>query len=523
MKKVSSYAVCVMLLCMVVSPLHVLSYGGAPSFDPTKVLQESASQEAKEKMIKESPNEFTKQLFDEFEIDVYDGSVPLDQRVKLVSKSEGEAQDVGILAAAAGLIGTVNTAVSVAQKIISFFGKQYSERLVGSFTNNGYSKFQGSAKIMHGRGLPYANVPRFLELLGKSRGVPQQYKEELLTVGKWAQYTTRSDLTKQTVEFSAGSGGSCKVLQFYIQNNRAEQKLELFVMSVENSFKLAPDVFVILEETSQFWGMKSSSKIRFEKRPANLSPEQIKFVSDYFSLIALEQLADFLDVQNGVPDMTPKKNKPKRRGSKRRGSRNDEMWEPDSNDEVRKNLRGPLGPPTRSIWRNNLKAYYPPKPQLKKEVVEYTPRPTGVDVYSGGFHDDLEVKCSGRCAKFNKRSPFGYKQYRRCKHLCENLKPRIDYGEPSIWKPIREDDYAPTFDTFSVRRPSRPMPYRPILHRPPMHIRMADPFREYVQLDSESCSPEGGSCADSSDCCSGDCTPMRGIYRCLSSEDFFSY
>ena len=66
MKKVSSYAVCVMLLCMVVSPLHVLSYGGAPSFDPTKVLQESASQEAKEKMIKESPNEFTKQLFDEF-------------------------------------------------------------------------------------------------------------------------------------------------------------------------------------------------------------------------------------------------------------------------------------------------------------------------------------------------------------------------------------------------------------------------------------------------------------------------
>lgn len=83
-------------------------------------------------------------------------------------------------------------------------------------------------------------------------------------------------------------------------NNREQQKLEVFILTVENLFKLAPDVFVILEETSQFWGMKSSGKIRFEKRPAQLKPDQIKFVSDYFSLIALQELADFLDVQNGV-------------------------------------------------------------------------------------------------------------------------------------------------------------------------------------------------------------------------------
>jgi hypothetical protein len=454
-----------MVLCMVASPLHVLSYGGAPSLDPTKLLHKSASQAAKEKMIKDSGNEFTKQLFDEFDIDVYDASLPVVERAKAVSKSKGEAEDVGFLAAAAGIIGTVNTAVSIATKIISFFGKQYSERLVGSFTNNGYTKFQGSAKIMHGQGLPYSNVPRFLELLGKSRGIPSKYKDELQTIGKWAQYTSRSDLTKQTIEFSAGSGGSCKVLQFYIQNNREQQKLEVFILTVENSFKLAPNVFVILEETSQFWGAKSSAKIRFKKVPANLKPDQIKFVSDYFSLIALEHLADFLNVQNGVPNMKPKKSS---------GSSNDEILGGDSNDEIRKNLRVPPKYVThskRTIWRNNLKAYHPPTPQVKKnaEYVKYDyhlprvyrgrPRPN--IVYDQG---ELEVNCAKKCTRFNQLSPFGHKKYRSCKNRCQKSLPLRD--EYMFVDPFREEKDGDLFDTISARRPSRPRPYRPIPYRP---------------------------------------------------------
>jgi hypothetical protein len=325
---------------LIASPSYVYSYGGVPTFQPNphpdiNLHTQNLKEIAKNKMIQESDNEFTKQLFDEFDIDVYDASMPREKRVQLRSSSGGENEDVGV--AVMGLIGAVNAAVSIAQKIVSFFGKQYSERLVGSFTNNGYSKFSGSAKIMHGQGLPYKNIPRFLELLGRSRGVPNQYKEEMLSIGRWAQYTSRNDLTKQTVEFSAGSGGNCKVLQFYIQNNRAEQKLDLFILTVENSFKLAPDVFVILEETSQFWGMKSSANIRFEKRPASLKPDQIKFVSDYFSLIALEELADFLNVENGKPNMKPKAG----------GSNMDTMW--DNAD-----LFTTKSKPT-SKWVNNMK------------------------------------------------------------------------------------------------------------------------------------------------------------------------
>ena len=94
-------------------------------------------------------------------------------------------------------------------------------------------------------------------------------------------------------------------------------------MTVDHKFKLAPDVFVILAETSQFWGISKSATIRFKKMPANIKQDQIKFISDYFSLIALQELAAFLKVEKGVPDMKPKKiegNTPSQPQAQRQGA-----------------------------------------------------------------------------------------------------------------------------------------------------------------------------------------------------------
>ena len=122
-------------------------------------------------------------------------------------------------------------------------------------------------------------------------------------------YTTSQTVSKQTFTFSAGKGGDASVLQFYIENYRKKRKLNIFVMTVDQKFKLAPDVFVILAETSQFWGISRSSKIRFKKMPANINQDQIKFISDYFSLIALQELAAFLKVEKGAKYGAEKKKK----------------------------------------------------------------------------------------------------------------------------------------------------------------------------------------------------------------------
>ena len=301
-------------IALVVTPSS--AYG---NFKPPSAVGDSVraqnNKRAQQNMISQCSNETAKQsmtqLFDEFDVEVFDASMPKEQQVKLRS-AQGETENVGILPLL-GLIGMVNNAVNAASTILSFFGRHYSERLVGAFTNNGYKKFKASAKILHGQGLAYDRVPKFMQLLAQSRNIPTKYWGEMENAGKWAAYTTSSTVSKQTFTFSAGKGGDASVLQFYIENNREKKKLDVFTMTVDHKFKLAPDVFVILAETSQFWGLSRSSKIRFKKMPANIKQDQIKFISDYFSLIALQELAAFLKVEKGVPDMKPKKNRRQRK------------------------------------------------------------------------------------------------------------------------------------------------------------------------------------------------------------------
>ena len=396
MRKSNCSYLALFLIALVVTPPSATAYGG---FKPPVPVGDSAraqnNKHAQEAIIKRCGNEPSKQamaqLFDEFDIEVYDSSLPKDQQVTARS-SQGETQNVGVLPVL-GLIGAVNQAVGIVQKIVSFFGKQYSERLVGSFTDNGYKKFSGSANLMHGTGLPYANVERFMELMGQGNNIPKKYWKEMRGMAKWAAYTTSSTITKQTLEFSAGKGGNGKVIQFYMVNDREKQKLEVFTMTVSTEFKLAPDVFVILEETSQFWGMKSSAKIRFEKRPASLKPDQVKFISDYFSLIALQELAGFLKVENGVPDIKPK-------GRKASFDVEETDLPGTWSQPKSQNLRATRWPKAQHVprtrWVNNLR-----QPREKANPVQF-------DRLSGGWNKN--PSCLGAiCPAIAKsRCPTGY-------------------------------------------------------------------------------------------------------------------
>ena len=307
MRRAATPYLALLLIALVVTPSS--AYGSLKQPSAVGVLRAQNNKLAQQNMIFRCGNEAAKQsmtqLFDEFDVEVFDASMPKEQQVKLQS-AQGETENVGILPLL-GLIGMVNNAVSAASTILSFFGRHYSERLVGHFDNNGYNKFKASAKILHGRGLAYDRVPKFMQLLARSKNIPSKYWAEMENAGKWAAYTTSSTVTKQTLLFSAGKGGDASVLQFYIENNREQKKLDVFTMTVDQKFELAPDVFVILEETSQFWGLSKSSKIRFKKMPANIKQDQIQFISDYFSLVALQELAEFLKVEKGVPNMKPKK------------------------------------------------------------------------------------------------------------------------------------------------------------------------------------------------------------------------
>ena len=77
----------------------------------------------------------------------------------------------------------------------------------------------------------------------------------------------------------------------YARNRQADQKIDVLFLTCAETFSLAPDYFVISESKSILGGLFSSSVIKFKSRDASISTTEIEFVSEFFSLLAYQQIA----------------------------------------------------------------------------------------------------------------------------------------------------------------------------------------------------------------------------------------
>merc|ERR1711998_62840 len=88
-----------------------------------------------------------------------------------------------------------------------------------------------------------------------------------------------------------GKGGSDTTFTMYALNRQDDSKVDVLFLTCDESFKLADDYFIISESKSILGGLFSSTHIKFKKKPASITTEDITFVSSYFSLLAYQQIA----------------------------------------------------------------------------------------------------------------------------------------------------------------------------------------------------------------------------------------
>ena len=190
-----------------------------------------------------------------------------------------------------GMLTGIQTAVKVFQTIVSFFGKTYTEQLIASHLDNGYSQFRVNSEAQTIAGLKHSMLPYFLGLLAKKFGMSGEEKEIFIENNRWAAYTLGGkDWHDERYVFSVGKGGNARSASVYINNDIKTQKMNVLWIISKTEFKLAPEVFVILASTTQFWS--TSHKILFKKKPANIKQKDIEFVCNYGNMIAIQLLAD---------------------------------------------------------------------------------------------------------------------------------------------------------------------------------------------------------------------------------------
>jgi len=221
------------------------------------------------------------------------------QEVNIPEEGDPDAEmklQAQFLPALGGLAGAVNSVTSAWSGIVSAFGSSYSKELTDMRLNRGFDKFRSSMKTFVGEGLPHARSKEFMKDLSKKLSIPSAYKKDFEFIAKWVQFFDQQTWTQSDINFSKGKGGTTSNFNFFAKNRDKDQKLDVTYVTCSNEFKLAPDIYVWTTRRSKMGGLFSSTKTEIQKKPAAITETQLKFVSEWFLLLAYQELARFMKI-----------------------------------------------------------------------------------------------------------------------------------------------------------------------------------------------------------------------------------
>jgi len=198
------------------------------------------------------------------------------------------------LPALTGLAGAVNSVTSAWSGIVSAFGSSYSKELQDMKLNRGFDKFRSSMKVFVGEGFPHSKSKEFLGDLSKRLSIPSAYKKDFQFLAKWIQFFDQQTWTQSDITFGKGKGGKTSNFNFFAKNTGT--KMDFTYVTCSNDFKLAPDLYVWVTRQSKMGGLFQSTKTEIQKKPASINEEQLKFVSEWFLLLAYQELARFMEI-----------------------------------------------------------------------------------------------------------------------------------------------------------------------------------------------------------------------------------
>jgi hypothetical protein len=191
-----------------------------------------------------------------------------------------------------GMLGSIISGVTGAwSSIVSAFKSSYSETLEYEQLDRGWSKFKESTKVFKGEGLHYAKAPEFFADIRQMIAIPTKYSKDFDSILNFIQFFDKEYWSEHDTSWSIGQTGTSSHFTMLANNNQNTSKIDVVFLTIAEEFKLAPDIFVISQSHSFLGGLFSSTTLKFEKKPAAMKDEELTFVSQFFLLLAYQEIA----------------------------------------------------------------------------------------------------------------------------------------------------------------------------------------------------------------------------------------
>jgi len=121
--------------------------------------------------------------------------------------------------------------------------------------------------------------------------IPSEYTKDFDMQIEWIKFFDNTTWSSHNTQFKTGKGGQDSSFTMFARNRQDDEKIDVLFLTCSQEFKKADNYFVISESKSILGGLWSSTTLKFKDIPAGITDADLTFVSDYFQLLAYQQIA----------------------------------------------------------------------------------------------------------------------------------------------------------------------------------------------------------------------------------------
>jgi len=165
----------------------------------------------------------------------------------------------------------------------------------------GFSQFEQSAQFQKTMGLKAQYLTKFLDHINERLEVPDKNKKDLKMVVEEIQWADDNQWQCFNVIFSTGKGGNVKMAAMIINHDEKNDKYNFIISDVQATFQLSDDMLIVTKSLSVAGGIFSDTKDVIQRIPRNITPDDVKAVLNFFTVISFKNIAENLGVKVDDP------------------------------------------------------------------------------------------------------------------------------------------------------------------------------------------------------------------------------
>jgi len=199
------------------------------------------------------------------------------------------------------LISGITSTTNIWEGITKSFKTSKSSVVKEKINGVGFEKFEQSAQFQKTFGLKAQYLDKYLDHLNQRLNVPDKNKKDLKMVVEEIQWADDNQWQCFNVVFSTGVGGNVKMAAVIVHHDEKNDKYDFVVSDVAATFQLADDILIVTKSLSVAGGIFENKEDKITRVPKNITPEDIKSVLDFFTVVSIKNIAENLGIKVDDP------------------------------------------------------------------------------------------------------------------------------------------------------------------------------------------------------------------------------